>query len=227
MDIGAKRRGDRRKAAARFLTAAGVSLGLTLAIFLILPVMQTIGDPTRNDTLVRNVDVGRLPPPPPPPMEQEIEEEEPPPEPPPKMMDEAPPLSLSQLELALNPGMGDGLMADFTIDLGAAMNGEDGDDSLNRTFSLADLDQRPRVLFQRAPVYPPELQRQQRKGTVYVVFMVDQQGLVSSPKVERTSDPAFDRAALEAVRQWRFEPGTRGGEKVQFKMGIPITFNAG
>ena len=30
-------------------------------------------------------------------------------------------------------------------------------------------------------------------------------------------------AALEAVRQWRFEPGTRGGEKVQFKMGIPIT----
>lgn len=227
MDLGARRTGDRRKAALRLLTAAGSSLALTLGIFLVLPVMQSIGDPTRRDTMVRSIDVGRLPPPPPPPIEQEIEEEEPPPEPPPQMLDEAPPLSLSQLELALNPGMGDGLMADFTIDLGAAMTGGDGDDALSKTFSLADLDQRPRVIFQRAPVYPAELQRQQRKGTVYVVFMVDQEGRVNGPKVERTSDPAFDKAALEAVRQWRFEPGTRGGERVQFKMGIPITFNAG
>jgi protein TonB len=61
---------------------------------------------------------------------------------------------------------------------------------------------------------------------VTVVFQVDTSGRVVDPRVAKSTDPAFDRAALEAVRQWRFEPGTRDGEPVQFKMKIPITFNA-
>ena len=45
--------------------------------------------------------------------------------------------------------------------------------------------------------------------------------------MEKSTDPAFDQAAIDAVKQWKFEPGTRNGEKVQFKLRIPITFNAG
>ena len=33
-----------------------------------------------------------------------------------------------------------------------------------------------------------------------------------------------ERPALEAVRQWKFEPAVRGGEKVASKMRIPIRF---
>ena len=36
----------------------------------------------------------------------------------------------------------------------------------------------------------------------------------------------LERPAIEAVRQWKFEPGTRNGEKVAFKMRVPITFTA-
>jgi protein TonB len=208
------------------LLAAFLAAGaFTLAIFLVLPLMQTIGNPIPRDLTVRNVDVGELPPPPPPPPEEQIEEEEPP-EPPPELIEEAPPLDLAQLELALNPGFGEGLFGDFAVNLNSQFGGSEGSEKLDEIFSLADLDQRPRVIFQRAPTFPQDLRKAGRRGTVYVTFMVDREGRVQSPKVKKSTDPAFDRYALEAVKQWKFEPGTRNGEKVQFKMGIPITFNA-
>jgi protein TonB len=199
---------------------------LTLATFLVLPLMQTIAHPERRDMIVRNLGFANLPPPPPPP-EQQLPPEEPP-EPPPPQLTEAPqPLDLSQLELALNPGLGEGAFGDFTVKLFEQIATEGEGEDIDRIFSLAELDQRPRVIFQRMPSYPQELRRSRRNGTVYIVFLVNQQGRVVNAKVEKSSDPAFEQPALEAVRQWKFEPGTRNGEKVQFKMRVPITFNAG
>lgn len=218
----------RQSVVARLLQQASamlLALGLTVGLFLILPLMQAISSPLERDLALRNVDLASLPPPPEPPPQEQIQEEKPP-EPAPELSEEAPPLDLSQLELALSPVVGESAFGDFAVKLfdepGAAAGGQD----LDRIFSLADLDQRPRVIFQRVPSYPPELQRKGRQGTVYVVFLVDRQGRVTDPKVEKSTDPAFEGAALEAVRQWKFEPGTRNGEKVQFKMRVPITFNA-
>jgi protein TonB len=197
-----------------------------LAVFLVLPVMQTIGSPASNDLMVRSVDIGNLPPPPPPPPQPEPEEEEPPP-PPPRLVNEAPPLDLSQLELALNPVAGEALFGDFTVKLVDQLAGGEGGEELDRIFSLAELDRRPSVTYQRMPGYPPQLRREKRQGTVYIIFLVDTLGRVLKPKVQKSTDPAFESAALAAVKQWRFEPGTRDGKKVQFKMRVPITFNPG
>lgn len=195
---------------------------LTLAIFLILPVMQTISKPPGKDLIVQDVTLLNEPPPPPPP--PEVEQEEPDVEPePPELLEQAAPLDLSQIELALNPGMGGIDGAVFAIDLPNQI-GEQGGAATDQIFSLGELDQRPRVIFQRMPTYPAALRS--RAGTVHVIFTVDTLGRVQDAKVERSTDVAFDSPALEAVRQWRFEPGTRGGEKVQFKMRIPITFDS-
>ena len=209
-----------RKSAAVVLAAAG-----TLGVFMILPLMQAIGQGSSADVDLRPVDVANLPPPPPPPPEEPPEEEEEPQDPPPELLEEAPPLDLSQLELALNPGLGAGAFGDFAVKLVGDF-GEGGSEELDQIFSLAELDQHPRVIFQRMPTYPPDLRKRGRQGTVHIVFMVDTRGRVTDPKVDKSTDPAFDGAALEAVRQWRFEPGTRNGEKVSFKMLVPITFNA-
>ena len=53
---------------------------------------------------------------------------------------DVPPLSLDQLELALNPGYGSFMGGDFSIDLGKTLVTEDSADQL---FSIADLDQEP------------------------------------------------------------------------------------
>jgi protein TonB len=204
---------------------AGLSAAaITLLLFLVIPFLQTIGADRRDDSLVRGFDTAQLEPPPPPPPEPEPEQEEEPP-PPPKLQTEAPPLDLSQIELALNPGVGEGLFGDFSVDLGGSLGEQVAGEDLNRIFSLAELDQKPRVVFQRMPRYPMELRRQGRAGTVYVIFQVDTEGRVQRPRVQKSTDPAFEKPALEAVRQWKFEPGTRNGQKVPFKMRVPITFN--
>lgn len=209
-----------QKTAVAVLAAVG-----TVCVFLVLPLMQAIGEGGADDSMVRTIDSTMLPPPPPPVVEEEPEEEEQPePEPPPQLDNEAPPLDLSQLSLALDPGFGDGVMGDFALDIGEALSG-DGGGELDEIFSIADLDEVPRAIFQRSPTYPSELRKRRISGTVEILFEVDVRGRVVNPRVDRSTHPKFDQAALDAVKQWRFEPGTRDGEKVPFKMRVPITFN--
>lgn len=190
----------------------------TLVVLLILPLTQTIGRPPAKDLMVRSADIADVPPPPPPPEQEEEKKEE---EPPPQLEQESQPLDLEQLELALNPGFGDSLTGDFALKLAQAVSTDD----LDRIFSLSDLDQKPRVIFQTPPVYPPELRSRGVQGTVYVTFVVDRHGRVVNPSIEKSTDPRFERPALDAVKQWRFEPGMRNGQEVQFKMRVPITFS--
>lgn len=198
----------------------GFALLVALALFMVLPVLQVITKPPTKDLTIRSVDVANVPPPPPPPME-EPEEPEPEEEPPPPMAIDAPPLDLSQLELALNPGDGGFGGGDFAINL-AAVGG--GSDEVDAIFSLSDLDQKPRVVYQPAPVYPPELAKKNMQGTVYVLFVVDKTGRTRDIAVQKSTHPAFNEPAIKAVRQWKFEPGKRKGQPVRFRMRVPITF---
>jgi len=206
------------------LAVALGAIGLTLLLFLVLPLMQAIHPPPATDLLVRSADTASLEPPPP--LEEpEPEEEEPEEEPPPQMDAEAQPLDLSQLELAVG-GATDGSgwgAAEFAVKLDTALPGGDAAQEL---FSLADLDQKPRVLHQPGPMLDAEA-RKAGGGTVYVLFVVDPDGRVESPIVHKQLHPALDRAALAAVKQWKFEPGRRNGQSVRFRMRVPITFPEG
>lgn len=211
------------RAVARGLGIALGAAALTLVHFLVLPLMQTIARPPEADLLLQAVDTATIPPPPPPP-EPEPEQEPEPEDPPPELTDQTPPLDLAQLELALQPGFGgDGAAGDFAVRLNTAAAAAAVADAL---FSLADLDQKPRVVYQPSPVIDAQLRRK-APGTVHVLFAVDQQGRVEEPRVQSSTDPVFERAALHAVKQWRFEPGKRNGQPVRFRMRVPITFPAG
>jgi TonB family protein len=89
--------------------------------------------------------------------------------------------------------------------------------------ALADLDSKPRPLYQPAPKLTPEL-AERAPATVTVIFLLDEGGRVSDPVVESSSDEAFNHAALEAVKTWRFEPGLKDGQPVYVRMRVPITF---
>ena len=207
----------------QLLVATCGAMLMMLACFLLLPVLQAISATVPKDLELREVDTAALPPPPPP-IEEEKQEEKPPEDAkPPEMSEAAQPLSLDQLEIALNPGMGGGDVAgDYTIKiqgLAAAGGGKDGDD----LFSLADLDQKPRVLFQQQPTLNAQL-RKRMPATVNIVFEVDENGRVDKPAVQTSSDAAFEAVALAAIKQWKFEPGKRAGKPVRFRMRQPMTF---
>ncbi len=217
-------------AAGQRIAAIVGGVALACAMFLLLPLLESITSTNRDDMIVQSIATANVPPPPAPPVEEEEKkEEEPPPEPePPKLADEAPPLDLAMLELALNPGMGGGIGGDFAVKLpvGAAAGSAESGEGVDELFSMQDLDQKPRAIYQVSPQMSPQL-RKIAPGTVYIVFVVDQRGRVENPIVQTASDPAFEAAALAAVRQWKFEPGKRNGEPVRFRMRVPITFPKG
>jgi len=210
----------------RSLLVFGSAILLTILTFLILPLIQQATKPPGGDTEIRQVSTVNLPPPPPPPPEEEERKEEE--QPPPQLSEpEAIPLDLSELELALNPGMGgDGMGGDFGVRLLSAAEGKSADDA-DAIFSLSDLDQTPRVVYQPAPEYPADMKRKKMQGTVHILFLVDAGGAVQNPIVQKSTHPAFDRPALQAIRKWRFEAGKRNGQAVQFKMKVPVTFATG
>jgi protein TonB len=213
------------------LLAVAVGLALALGIFLLLPLLESITSTPQADLIVQSANTANLPPPPPPPPEEEKpeeEEEKPEEPPPPDLAEETPPLDLSQLELALNVGAGGGVGAfqgDFAVKLpvGNEAASKDEASDVDALFSIADLDQKPRVMYQPGPNMTGDM-RKQTPGTVYILFVVDQRGRVENPVVQTTTNPIFDSAALSAVKQWRFEPGKRNGEAVKFRMRVPITF---
>lgn len=198
------------------------ALGFALLCFLVLPLLQAISAVRDADLELTSVDTTALPPPPPPEVEEQQKEPEAQETPPPALADEAPPLDLSQLELALNPGMA-GLegAGDFAVRIAGVGAGTDkGTDEL---FSLGDLDQKPRAIFQQQPTLTAAL-RKKVPATVHVVFTVDQAGRVENPVVQSASDPAFEAPVLAAIKQWKFEPGRRGGQPVRFRMRQPMSF---
>ena len=76
-----------------------------------------------------------------------------------------------------------------------------------------------------APRYPIESRRQHEEGTVRLRVLISAQGLVEDVKVAKSS--GFDRlddAALDAVRKWRFRPGTQAGTPVEAAGFLSIPF---
>jgi len=172
---------------------------------------------------------------------EDVEQEKEPPPPAPIMenvnvaapqMDDAPalaPMSLSDLESALAPGGGGGMFGGGGGFQSGRIGGKGGPGGtgtdMDQAFSMADLDQKPRAVYQPAPTYPASLRSRKIDGVVTVLFVVDSNGRVTNAKVEKSSDPAFDKPALDAVRKWKFDPAMKEGRKVSAKMRAPIRFD--
>lgn len=77
------------------------------------------------------------------------------------------------------------------------------------------------------PKFPPELADKGVSGVVSVRCTINEKGHVIEPVVEKSSDSAFEKPALEAVAKWRFKPATKDGAPVPAKVSIPIRFTVG
>ena len=75
------------------------------------------------------------------------------------------------------------------------------------------------------PVYPESARKRGVEGWVEMAFTVTPEGRVEDVEV-RNASPAevFDDAATRAIRQWRFEPVERNGEKVAQRAMVRLRF---
>lgn len=84
----------------------------------------------------------------------------------------------------------------------------------------------PVPLSTPAPRYPADALRNQESGTVLLRVDVGPDGVPTQVQVAKSSrSRSLDRAASEAVRQWRFRPAQRNGQPVPGTVQVPVAFN--
>jgi protein TonB len=75
------------------------------------------------------------------------------------------------------------------------------------------------------PKYPYESRRLKEQGTVLLDVQLAANGAVERISVRNSSGfPRLDKAALEAVRRWRWSPTLRGGQPVAVRGVVEIPF---
>jgi TonB family protein len=87
------------------------------------------------------------------------------------------------------------------------------------------LDGKLTPLYRVRPEYPKSLKSTGTPaGHAEIEFIVDRTGRARLLRVTAASQPEFGWAAATAVSQWIFQPPHRGGQAVDVKVKIPISF---
>jgi protein TonB len=74
------------------------------------------------------------------------------------------------------------------------------------------------------PKYPPETMTEHITGEVVLYAIIRKDGSVDSIQLVRSLDPRLDKAAIDALAQWHFRPGTRAGQPVDLEAVIHVPF---
>ena len=95
-----------------------------------------------------------------------------------------------------------------------------------RVYLATEVDVKPEVLTQVAPLYPDDAAKQNVQDVVVLQVLVDSGGRPQTIRLLRGSRkaPLLDGAAAAAVRQWTFKPAMKNGEPVacMFNVGVPF-----
>jgi protein TonB len=73
--------------------------------------------------------------------------------------------------------------------------------------------------------YPEDAKKAKIKGTVYVSFVVRQDGTVQDVEVSKGLSPSCDREALTSISIMpKWKAGRQGGKPVNVQMMVPVRF---
>lgn len=81
------------------------------------------------------------------------------------------------------------------------------------------------VIKRVTPKYPASALAVHTQGAVLIEATINKEGAVTNVKL-LSGDPILARAALEAVRQWRYKPYYLDGDPVEIQTQITVNFKA-
>jgi len=82
----------------------------------------------------------------------------------------------------------------------------------------------PQAISTPDPQYTEEARTAKRQGTCVLWLIVDQQGHPRDIRVVRGLGFGLDARAIEAVKQWRFQPAMKDGHPVNVQISIEVGF---
>lgn len=82
----------------------------------------------------------------------------------------------------------------------------------------------PRLIKKVNPEYPAEARRKRIEGVVILEATTDKEGSVSDVRVLKSKDLLLDKAAMDAVRKWKYEPFYINGEPKGLIFTVTVQF---
>ena len=82
----------------------------------------------------------------------------------------------------------------------------------------------PRPIFTPDPEYTEEARKSRHQGTCVLWIVVGTDGRAREIRVMRILGFGLDEKAIEAVKQWKFEPATKDGRAVAVQVNVEVTF---
>jgi TonB family protein len=76
-----------------------------------------------------------------------------------------------------------------------------------------------------APAYPADARAANIQGRAILEITLNEAGEVSGIVPLRSPSPSLERAAIDAVRQWRYRPTLMNGEPVGLVMTVTVDFS--
>ncbi len=83
----------------------------------------------------------------------------------------------------------------------------------------------PHAIYAPDPDYSDEARRAKFQGTVMLWVVVGPDGRPRDIRVARTLGMGLDQKAIDAVKEWRFEPAMLDGRAVAVEVNIEVTFH--
>ena len=195
-----------------------IGIIVSFLLFLAIPLTQIFNNYDKSADSMDTFEVAPLSPPSPP------EDPPPPPkpeeEPPPELDTTPPPISLAQIDIALEPGTGGALSGDFAL---PRFDVKTTDLGMN-IFDINDLEKKPMAIRQLPPRYPLKAKRMGLEGFAQAEFIVDQNGKVEFVIIKDSSDAIFEAPTIEGIKNWVFTPGEKDGQKVRTRVRVKIPY---
>ena len=82
----------------------------------------------------------------------------------------------------------------------------------------------PRVIYSPEPEFSEEARKAKYQGTVVLWLVVGADGRARDIRVQRSLGMGLDEKAIEAIGQWRFEPGRKDGIPVAVQVNVEVNF---
>jgi TonB family protein len=82
----------------------------------------------------------------------------------------------------------------------------------------------PKATYSPDPAYPEEARRAKYQACVVLWLVVDAEGSPQKIRIQQAAGMGLDEEAIEAVKQWRFEPATRNGQPVPVMINVEVNF---
>lgn len=82
----------------------------------------------------------------------------------------------------------------------------------------------PRIIYAPEPDFSEEARKAKYQGTVVLWLVVGADGRPHDVRVQSSLGMGLDEKAIEAIRQWKFEPGRKDGVPVSVQVNVEVNF---